>query len=493
MNYQLCSLRVLNVDLRVLPMRTRLPFRYGITTLTSLPHLFVDAEVEIDGKRSRGISSDGLAPKWFTKNPRTSTEQDLADMIAVVQNAARTATVFTKVASLTYFGLWQMLQKEQSQWAYKQGHPPLLWQFGISLIERAVLDALCKHLETPLHEVVKSTALGINWGLIHPALDDHKASDFLPAEPSPSTYVRHTVGIGDPLRVEDIAPEDRLDDGLPQALEECISAYGLRYFKIKLTGEVNADHSRLASAAGVIAQHCGEEFSITLDGNEHFPDMAAFRAYYDRLRGEPSLALFFDHLLWVEQPIHRDKALADTVGASLQSWKDAPVLLIDESDGNVGDAHKAMKIGYSGVSHKNCKGIIKGLANAALVHHHRRLQPKKNFILSGEDLANVGPIALTQDLAMMGLLGVPHIERNGHHYFRGLSMHSDELADLVLQAHPDLYGRNSQGTATLRINEGQLSLASVNAAPFGCDVEPDISMHPTVKEWIMSGGMDQIP
>lgn len=491
MNSPLCHLRVLNVDLRVLPMRTRLPFRYGITTLNALPHLFVDAEVEVNGKRCRGISSDGLAPKWFTKNPRSTTEQDLADMIAVVQNAARTASVFTKVASLSFFGLWQMLQKEQSQWAFKQGHPPLLWQFGVSLIERAVLDAICKHLETPVHEVILSPALGINWGLIHPALDDHKAADFLPAQPSTSIFVRHTVGIGDPLRIDDIAAEDRLDDGLPQALEECTHAYGLRYFKIKLTGEVNADHSRLSAVAKLLTQHCGEDFSVTLDGNEHFPELASFRLYYDRLQKEPDLEPLMNRLLWVEQPIHRDKALADGVGPALLAWKDAPVLLIDESDGNVGDAHKAMRLGYSGVSHKNCKGIIKGLANAALVHHHRRLQPKKNFILTGEDLANVGPIALTQDLAMMALLGVPHIERNGHHYFHGLSMHSHELSDLVLQAHPDLYGRNRDGIATLRITDGQISLASVNAAPFGCDVEPDLSMHPTVKEWIMAGGMQE--
>ena len=77
------SIRVVNADLRVLHMRTRMPFRYGIATLTELPHLFVRLDVEIDGVVSRGIASDGLAPKWFTKNPATSTDHDIAEMIAL--------------------------------------------------------------------------------------------------------------------------------------------------------------------------------------------------------------------------------------------------------------------------------------------------------------------------------------------------------------------------------------------------------------------------
>ena len=41
--------------------------------------------------------------------------------------------------------------------------------------------------------------------------------------------------------------------------------------------------------------------------------------------------------------------------------------------------------------------------------------------MSGEDLVNIGPVALLQDLAVSATLGVTSIERNGHHYFAGLS------------------------------------------------------------------------
>ena len=88
-------------------------------------------------------------------------------------------------------------------------------------------------------------------------------------------------------------------------------------------------------------------------------------------------------------------------------------------------------------------------------------------MLTAEDLCNLGPVALLQDLAMVGLLGIPHVERNGHHYFLGLSMWRDDWRGSVLAAHPDLYTRHPHGFACVQIRDGSLNLASVNAAPFG--------------------------
>jgi hypothetical protein len=88
-------------------------------------------------------------------------------------------------------------------------------------------------------------------------------------------------------------------------------------------------------------------------------------------------------------------------------------------------------------------------------------------VLTGEDLANLGPVALLQDLAMMALLGVTHVERNGHHYYRGLSMFPKDWQEAALAAHGDLYRRHEQGFPALRVVAGRLDLGTVNAAPFG--------------------------
>jgi hypothetical protein len=54
------SVRVLRTEMRALPMRTRMPFRYGITTLTALPHLFVrvDAEIDLHRRGRRRLSAE---------------------------------------------------------------------------------------------------------------------------------------------------------------------------------------------------------------------------------------------------------------------------------------------------------------------------------------------------------------------------------------------------------------------------------------------------
>jgi len=100
-------IQVRHIDLHVLNMLTRMPFKYGIATLTALPHLFVRAQIEVDGQRQHGLASDGLPPKWFTKNPDTSFEQDLAEMMAVIACAAEAAADVP--AQPSFFEWWQAL------------------------------------------------------------------------------------------------------------------------------------------------------------------------------------------------------------------------------------------------------------------------------------------------------------------------------------------------------------------------------------------------
>ena len=56
-------------DVHLFDVRTRLPFKYGIATMTRAPHAFVRARLEVDGKPASGVAADHLPPKWFTKDP----------------------------------------------------------------------------------------------------------------------------------------------------------------------------------------------------------------------------------------------------------------------------------------------------------------------------------------------------------------------------------------------------------------------------------------
>ncbi len=470
----------------VLPMRTRFPFKYGIASMSALPHLFVTVVLQVNGKAVQGLASEGLPPKWFTKDPDTPFEVDLAEMIAVIQNASRIARLAAEKAT-GFFAWWQSLYAEQTQWAQVKSVPPLLANLGVSLIERAVLDGLCKALGQPLHAVLRSEVLGIDLGAVREELRGMRVGDVIAPQPLSRVHARHTVGLGDPLTAADGA----LNDGLPYTLEENIRAYGLRYFKLKVCGKPETDLPRLREITRVITANCPDGFHATLDGNEQFYDLASFRDFYATLSADAALAPLFRSLLLIEQPLHRSQALNDDVAGALQSWTDGPGMIIDESDGAMADLPSALDLGYRGTSHKNCKGIVKGIANAALLKK-RAASILGGPILSGEDLANAGPVALLQDLSVMALLGITHVERNGHHYFRGLSMHSSATQNAMISTHAGLYQSHPQGFATLRIENGLLDLQSVNAAPFGCGITLDVSPFEPLNDWIKRGGMGEL-
>lgn len=149
----------------------------------------------------------------------------------------------------------------------------------------------------------------------------------------------------------------------------------------------------------------------------------------------------------------------------------------------LGDLHRALECGYAGTSHKNCKGILKGIANACLLEQRRREDPNGRYLLSGEDLAIVGPVTLLQDLALMANLGVSHVERNGHHYFTGLSMHPEDVQAQVLAAHGDLYQRHERGYATLNIHNGMVETGSIVDAPVGHGFALDPARFTKREQW----------
>ncbi|MGI8912277.1 MAG: hypothetical protein ACR2JY_00565 [Chloroflexota bacterium] len=472
--------RIDRTDLHILNMRARMPFRYGIATLLALPHLLVRVELELDGRRQVGIAADGLAPKWFTKDPNTTFAEDVDDMLRVSEAACAFARNATRAASI--FDLWQQVYRAQDGWAAAQGFPPLLAGFGVSLVERAMLDAFCRLTAMPFAVALRTNTLGIRLGELHGALANAVPAQFLPPAARRTVRVRHTVGLSDPLTDAEIPPEDRLADGLPQSLETAIQTYGLTHFKIKLWGNADRDLPRLQQIAAVLAAN-NPDYAFTLDGNEQYHDVGAFRQFWQTLESAPALTTFLPRLLFVEQPLHRDVALDPAIGAALVAWHDRPSIIIDESDSGLGSVPAALERGYAGASHKNCKGIVKGIANACLLEQRRRDDPAGRYLLSGEDLANVGPVALLQDLALMANLGIAHVERNGHHYFTGLSMYPDDVQERVLTAHPDLYRRHERGYATLRIRKGTVQTGSVVDAPFGLGFDLDPGRFTPREQW----------
>ena len=457
-------IRIQSIDLDRHDISTRMPFKYGIATMTHVPHLFVRIEVDFDGVTQNGIAADHLPPKWFTKEPEKDPLEEIDDMLEVIQQAGEHAQT---IQSDTVFNFWRHLYQAQDAWAKRENIPPLLAHFGTSLIERALIDAFCRHHKSTFSNLLIENAFGIVLDELRPELAGLQPSDLLSA-PLQTVTARHTVGMADPLTEEEISEDERLSDGLPQSLEACIQFYGVRHLKIKVNGNLEQDIARLEAIEALVRKLELKDFGFTLDGNEQFKDVVSFRSFWDALQGSERMRSFFKHLIFVEQPFHRDLALTDEIGDALKSWKDAPPIIIDESDASLNSAPRALDLGYSGTSHKNCKGVFKGILNRCLINLKNQQAGEERYLMSGEDLANIGPVANHLDLVVQASLGIESVERNGHHYFTGLSIFNDEIQENALKSFPRLYTREKT-YVRLDIRDGQLDLRDLLNTPFGTD------------------------
>ena len=256
---------------------------------------------------------------------------------------------------------------------------------------------------------------------------------------------------------------------LPQSLEECIQRQGLRYFKIKIGGDPAADFERLAEIASLLDES-GAEYHITLDGNEQYGNAADLLALLERV--ERALGAFYHRILYVEQPMDRALSLDPALKKELEVLAAKRPLLIDESDESLDSFRRALDLGYSGVSSKSCKGLVKALANSALAW--QRTAAGRPCFVSAEDLTVVPVVSLHQDLAHVAALGIGHVERNGHHYVRGLDHLSAAERAWCFERHGDLYRSEGQ-SGVLDIRDGQIVVGSLQRPGLGVDGAVDIA------------------
>ena len=450
-------LEALDAQAMVVPMRTRLPFRYGIAELTVAPHVVIEITVSWQGQEVVGRAADHLPPKWFTKDATTSFAEDLPALVAVVEHATGLARQAGPHANP--FAWWDAIDDLQQAWAGREDVPPLLAGLGTSLVERAVLDAVCRAEQRPFLDLLRAGALGFSPDRLHPALADVDWTRLVGNRIADTVSVRHTVGLADPLTPDEVGDDDPAD-GLPVSLREVVERYGVDHIKIKLSGDEQTDHDRLRTLCTVVGDAIT---TATMDGNEQFTSVEHLRDHLTALRRNERIRRFLtDTVTVLEQPFHRDVALE----VDLRGEQDLPPTIIDESDAERSSArHAVEELGYAGTSFKSCKGVFRGLANAAWLGW-RRTQGAAG-VVTAEDLSNVGPIALLQDLVGVAAIGVDHVERNGHHYFgRPAPLGADTDAHL-LRHHPDLYVDHGNGRASLRIDRGELSLRTVTRAPYG--------------------------
>ncbi|VTU37990.1 hypothetical protein H4CHR_04310 [Variovorax sp. PBS-H4] len=448
------------------PVMLRLPFRFGVVTLTECPQAFARIRIEFaDGSSAWGAAAELMAPKWFDKNLALSNEDNF-DQLRRVTALAREAYL-SDPAPATAFGHFARHHDAHRMAAAGLGFNPLLASYGPALLDRAILDALCRALQTSFHAAIRSNVAGIGPGRAE--FDGLEIQAFLASlSPADSIEARHTVGMLDAITAADL--KQPVADGLPETLQEVVRVYGHRYFKLKVGGDIASDLARLGAIEDVL-DRMGEPYFVSLDGNEQYADAAGIAELMARMRETPALARLYASILFVEQPIARRFALERDL-RDLRSASIGKPVIIDESDGELDSFVQARARGYAGVSSKTCKGFYKSLLNAARCAKWNSEQSQTRYFMSGEDLTTQAGLAVQQDLALVSLLGIPHVERNGHHYVNGMAALPLAEQQAFLAAHGDLY-EHSHGAVRLRIRDGRIRLGSLDCAGFASAAMPD--------------------
>jgi hypothetical protein len=457
-------IRVREVRLYERPVRLRMPFRFGVVTLREAPQAFVRVRIEDgQGRSAWGASAELLAPKWFDKNLALTNEQNFDQLRLALRLAADAYT--QDHTPRTAFGHFAAHYAGQIAAGADRGLNALTANFGPAQIDRAVLDALCRIEGTSFYEAVRANLPGIDPALLPDQLGDlagFAMPQFLAGlAPAGTVAARHTVGLVDVIA----GHPGQVNDGLPESLEEVVAAYGHTYFKLKVGGDPDADLARLTEIAAVL-DTIDTPYVVSLDGNEQYNDLGALQALWRKMTEAPALKRLVASILFIEQPITRGHALDADVSA-LSAIK--PVI-VDESDDGLDVFPRAKALGYRGVSSKCCKGLYKSILNPARCAMWNA--EGGGYFMTGEDLTTQAGLAVQQDLALINLIGLTHVERNGHHYVNGMADLPETEQAAFLAAHPDLY-EGSHGAVRLKIKGGRLAIGSLGGVGFATGAYPN--------------------
>ncbi|MDA2930575.1 mandelate racemase, partial [Acidobacteria bacterium AH-259-O06] len=438
-------------------------------TLREAPQAFLRVRVALEnGAEAWGTGAEMLSPKWFDKNRELSNEDNFEQLRTSLRLASRLYTSDREWH--TAFGLFAKNYQAQISACGEQDLNPLIAGFGPAMLDRAILDALCRLHETSFYDAVRANLPGIKTTDFLPEFSGATLDRFLTnLRPSHSIHARHTVGLVDPISAADQTEESRVGDGLPETLDEVVATYGHTYFKLKVSGKVKDDMDRLCAIAAVLDKS-SQPYFVTLDGNEQYHDVEGVEELWQTMENTPALRRLVDSILFIEQPIERKTALQ----RDLSRLSSKRPVVIDESDSDLEVFPRARHLGYRGVSSKICKGIYKSFINAARCAIWNEQKDGTHYFMTGEDLSTQAGVALQQDLALVSLIGLDHLERNGHHYVKGMSGLPAAEQKAFLTAHPDLYTQ-TEDLVHVRIRHGKLSIGSLSCPGFAVAAEPDWS------------------
>ena len=139
--------------------RLRLPFRFGVITVTRGIQANIRVRIALeDGRTSEGVAAEALGAKWFEKSPDFSDSQNLDQLRQSLQLAI---DHYSARGFDTPFGLYAGSYRQQILRGAELALNPLVASYGPALLDRAIIDAVGKATGQSFAQMIAANVPGI--------------------------------------------------------------------------------------------------------------------------------------------------------------------------------------------------------------------------------------------------------------------------------------------------------------------------------------------
>src|SRR6056297_587105 len=448
MNFR--DIKIVSLSIYYLPVKARIPLRFGFESMTDIECLRVKAIVENGrGRIEAGWGEVPLSMQWLW--PACCSIQDRLSYMKKAVTACADHLLSSNLEGHALDIGFQVIRdflpglvKEID--AHGTVDRPFPWSAALaaySAFDIALHDAYGKVNERPVHAIYGSDFLrhDLSYYLEGQTESPHRfrdlyPSDFLRPKPLERLPVWHLVGGEDflfPEEIRDSAP----DDGYPLLLQEWIKRDGITCLKVKLLGQdYEWDVQRLIQVGKIALQHGLTWLSV--DFNCTVSDPRYVVVLLTKLMRE--YPRIFGMLLFIEQPF---PAEIEVLSMDVHSVSAIKPLLLDEGADHWSVLLPARKLGWSGAALKTCKTYTASLLMASLAQSY-------GMPLMVQDLTNPMLAALSHTSFAAFVPTLMGFEANASQFY-------PEASAAEAAVHPGVYRRRN----------GMVSTGSLSGTGFG--------------------------
>ncbi|HZR19622.1 MAG TPA: enolase C-terminal domain-like protein [Verrucomicrobiae bacterium] len=475
--------RLTGLKLCLIPIRTRVPLKFGPETLTSVTCLRVGLSVvDANGRCAEGWGEMPLSVQWVWPSERPYgarletlqrfcreialawmdfpakghalevgydfQEQVLPELFSRFNQNLTSEPPRSDATHLSRISKTSELGNRLGRGASSEAMPWLAALVCNSAFDLALHDAFGRLAERPVYETYGPELLNRDLSsYLEPAPGARQLSfagrypqDYLVKEPMPQLIAWHLVGGLDAVEPSELTGAEP-DDGYPTLLSDWIKRDGLKCLKIKLRGnDERWDYQRLLAVAGV-GLPLGVEW-LSADFNCTVKDPEYVNRILDLLR--QNFPKIYDCLLYVEQPFPYD---LEHNQIDVHSVSERKPLFLDESAHDWRLIRLGRKLGWTGVALKTCKTQTGALLSACWARAH-------GMSLMVQDLTNP-MLAQIPHLLLAARVGtIMGVETNSMQFYPAASAPEAKV-------HPGLYQRR----------QGKVDLSSIHGPGFGYRLE----------------------